>query len=592
MSMKNKNSRVIFSMILITSVLLPAIISTVNASMLNGVLKITSIQESNFSNKMALQANVLENLTFNSRWKPQLAIDSNDKGIFMWTEQTTANTYNISYIKTNGNIYELGGWKSWSSTPTLVADNVVQELFKGFMSLDIDANGNLFVLFSNSTNLTSNPHSMDVLLWNSSSNSVSTIYSTTENWTMVNFASGTSIYLRPAGGKLLIDSTGVFHMLWNNGTALFYKEGSSAVQVIDSAGIIGYCDMALDSQDDAFIVYSKSDSSDAANKEIYYTTSADNFNSKNAIISNTLEDAYPSVAVDSSDNDSIHVVWTQRQASGDYLYVVKYTKIGSGVISSISTDIGEYEGNTVVNVDPIIAYSPQVKVSSYGMDIFYIDTTNFKENGVPQGEDADLVWQHYADPTDITDNVLTLMSAGTQSTMNDFFLDFASSKQDDIFISWLAYNASNTSQSRMRLSKIDYNTPALSIINQQLSGLNNGDAVTVAKPLSFDINFSIGESDIKSLSATWDGSVISGVGVGSSSLTINDVASLSLGKHVIVIRVTDEMNNQLEFTGTIKFSGIDLNAVLAIVISSAIGAGAVIFIFWLYKNRAKFARKK
>ncbi|MBD3186503.1 hypothetical protein GF325_06725 [Candidatus Bathyarchaeota archaeon] len=553
-----------------------------------------AINTSQTPNDFLYNTNILSDLPTVTRMSPKLLIDGSDTGHMVWMDLEENENYTLKYRMTDSSMASYGGWEDWSST-VYSLENVTQGTTLSLITLcsaSLDNGGDMYVLYANFTGPSGPNDNRDVSInvWNASHDEIINVMDGSANWTSFN-PFGT-LFLRGAHGKILFDSSNKMHLAFNNGTHLLYQYDGGAIETIDSDVIMGEFDMAISpSTGNLSIVYSMGSTTTETSKELYEINgSSGDWSMPVALTSNSIEDTRPSITFNPSGN--LLVTWSAYVNNATYGYIIKYmdATVGSSSEREISTDLGGLNVNP--SSQPIVSFNPKVFFFRNRLNIIYADTTNFTQ----YGSDIDMCWQQYPSPGSMGSNVLTVMDKEV-SVYNDLFHASAVSSVDDIFIAWYAVKDGNSSDSRIRMSKIDLVAPTISVTHP--TGITNGgDPISMALPNDgIIINFTIDENeDIGGAIAAWEGSsVTSGISYDSilEVYTI-DVPNglLSKGEQQFTISCEDEAGNSITFTGNIKFTGFNFATVLTVVIALAIGVPAALVAFYFYKNRAKFAKKR
>ncbi|MHA1700379.1 MAG: hypothetical protein ACTSWN_16190 [Promethearchaeota archaeon] len=548
------------------------------------------INYSSMYNSRGTIPDIMEGANDSLRWQPQVNIDpiTGIASVFYIENNTVYGSSNFSlrYVSSTESLEKAEAWKNWSISSTVIDGYVnITGSIKGFVSTAVASDGTDYVFYSNEINPSTN--TTEIYLWNSTSGSKTTIDTFNHSWYGLpgNLDTVNNIFLSLASGKVLMDKENNVLLAWSTGNGIYFKNGTGSIQAIENNTVSSALDMAIDSSNNVHIVYAKG--SDFASKEIYLASSNNSFTPVQ-ITNNSKEDCMPTIAIDS--NNNIHLAWAYNVLNATHKYIIKYTKVGSNDIKEISTDLGDSTAGSTSK--KITSISPKIIIPSNGMmDIFYVDTTNLKEGNSYKEDDLDIVWQHYSNLTDMADNQLTVMVMDTGKI--DFSIDVDSlPNSDDIFISGMSFDPT-TYFTKIRFSKIDYTAPEMSILTPDYSSIPTTGRLEIPQPSQVSIVGQANEKDIASVSAQWDGRVVS-VTPDENNFTINidNTDWLSLGEHILTIVVADEMGNELTITQEIFFTGVDITIILTVIIACAAGVGGVALGILLYKNRAKFVRRK
>lgn len=580
MTRSSNNKKKLAGMLLFAALAFPMM-----ASMLQGAtsstIEITGVGSSTMQSKFAWEPGYMDGLIFS----PELALDSQGNAYFSYVDIALPSNDSTLKRRTTTTIVEHQGWKtmSWTSEGTIVA-GISRHMLAGFLSTAVDANDVYHALFSNMTGL----DMMDVMLYDSSSLSV--VASMNYSWTAGANTSQPEVP-RPASGKILFDATGKHHLMWNNGSAVFYKHQDTAFVMVDQAvgGIVGACDMILGSGNTPIITYSKATTSDPADKQLFITSGT--FATKTQVTTGSVEDCQPSLALDA--DGKLHLAWASKVNDGTYLYVVKYktgttiANLAAATARELSTDLG---GRTTgAQTRKIMAVLPKIMAIGGALHVFYCDSTNMNIGGSLQNSDLDMVWQYYANPSDMSNNVLTMLTVN-DGDLEESFFSAVRSMHDDIFIANMAPHPTAVSP-KVRLIKIDHTAPTVTFSGSFAAQLNAGSA-SIDQVTNITISFTPSEIDLSLLQISWDAILLTGITTATRSFTITDVNKLALGEHTLAITLRDEIGNQATVTVKITFLGLNVELVMAFLLIGAIGAGVVLLVLFLQKNKVKLAKRK
>nr|MDO8114600.1 hypothetical protein [Candidatus Sigynarchaeota archaeon] len=514
-----------------------------------------------------------------------MAISGSGRGYMIWAETPTIGSENLTlrFRSARNLLTEVGARHNWSSiAPSLL--NVNQTFTKGFVVGAPSKNGSLFVLFSNLTGRAAGLENIDIMLWINGT-TVALVQSITANWTSM--GSCHSFWLRAPCGKMLFSEDDTRHVAWNNGTHLFYKCNSSATVIVDSGAIMADFAMITNSTGGIHIVYSKAVSiADAVSKKIFWTSkqNSGSFSTPVALTSSNFEDTGPDAMFD--ENDNLHLTWSGfNNGNGSNIYAIYYKiRFANGTLSA-EHNISDANSLTLSGSSPAnpSAYQSQVFLLNGELHFLYSDTRQFSSGGTNILNGSNMMWQSYPNSTSLgSHSIRILTEAGPFETI---FFDAVATKEDDLFCAYLSRDAIDY---RVRLVKIDDTVPMPTITHPP--ALNYPGDYAINKPPTFTVNFTIVESDLNSLTVTWDSTPLS-VSLQQRSVSI-DADLLGLGRHSFIIYVRDEVGNTVTFTRSITLFG-DFDGPLPLgPIILSIGIPTLLVLVWLYKNWPKIQNRR
>jgi len=530
-------------------------------------------------------------------WYPKLVIGPDGFGYAVWvggvdnllyndsthyyTTYNSSRTYlstsvTINIKKTLAPITSAGALSTWNAT-TKTFPGIFMRAFCSFMDAAFDNAGNLIVFFSNNTIINGTGASFKTysgLLWNSNANTNTSIVSSTQNWkhVLADLDLSQSVSARGASGQILYSGSDR-HLLWNNGSAVMYKLNSDATQSLASATFVGECSMALNPAGTLFVVYSKG--ATVASKEVFQRSkpSSGAFAAESQKSSAGKECIGANVFIDGSGNP--HIVWSSQDDTANYYrYIIKY--YDGSTIRNVSTDHGGLTFSSPTISTKILAWQPIGAFSDGKLNIFYVDSTEYYLVGGGLGSypETNIAWQCY-NGASFTDNKLSVLSS--RDAFNDYILSITSSPDDDLFVTFFSVGGSSK---RINFAKVDI------VVSQVVVT----SSLSLDLPISYNLTFTVSETDIASIQVLWDNKPIT-VAATATSVAIPSVY-ITLGPHAYTILVTDEVGNQALNSGTVVFQGIDINALILITILSAAAVVAILLAVYYKKNQAKIMKRK
>ncbi|NMC08132.1 MAG: hypothetical protein GYA24_23200, partial [Candidatus Lokiarchaeota archaeon] len=440
---------------------------------------------------------------------PKTLVFPNGVGCLVWMNQTSTKLYNVGGdLKLSGTDAQylttrvtasvknmtgpLGAFNSLSSwnVPTVTLDNLFQRDYCSFMDAAIDTNGHLNVFLSNQTVINgtvSSYNSYSALVWNVNTGAVTSIENSTQNW--VNFFAYAdpaipSLSARGASGQILFHGANR-HLLWNNGTHIRYKYNAENVTPLAADTYMGEGSMVLDATGVLHVAYSKGTDINAKQVVRRSKPVGGAFTSETTISAGGKECISTSVFLGAG--GSPNYLWSVKENSSGYLYVVKY--FDGTTIHDVSNDHGALTLSGTQSPLGIIAYQPRGAYLNGKLNIFYIDMTAYTDYPSTSGN---LAWQHYGGAT-FSDNTLRIISYIFGNFDEKAFSILIN--DDDIIVSMLSRSLSS---SRFNFAKVDYTAPSVVVTSP----------VSLDMPLSYSLTWTVSESDIATIVVEWDNKVL------------------------------------------------------------------------------------
>jgi hypothetical protein len=528
-------------------------------------------------------------------WYPKLVIGPDGYGYAVWasinvtmytnnshvyTFWNASRTYlnnrvSINIRKTTATMYNSGAITTWNST-TKTLPGIYQRAFCSFLDAAFDNSGHLIVFFSNNTIINGTSASLNTfsaLLWDSTSNITTTVNSSTQNWkhALADYDVSASFSTRGASGQILYNGADR-HLLWNNGSRVFYQYNTDPISSLASDTYVGECSMALNPAGTLFVVYSKGGT--VATKEVYMRSkpAGGAFAAESQKTTSGKECIGASVFIDTVGNP--HIVWSSRDnTTDDYWYIIKYSDLTTTY--NVSTHHGGLPFTEPTPTTPIVGWQPKGSFYNGKLNIFYVDNTKYTNVGGGVGSDRiNIAWQYYGGSS-FSDNTLRILSG--RDAFNDLILSLTPTSEDDLFVTFFSDSGASR---RINFAKIDVLTPQVSITS--LTSLNLLE--------TYSLTFTVSESDIATMIVQWDGQSIT-ANVTDRSIDIPS-SLITYGPHPYSIYIEDEVGNKVLLSGTVDFLGMPFDAVLTIIIIAVAGAVAIMLGVYYSKNKAKFMKRK
>lgn len=535
---------------------------------------------------------------------PSISTDGNGVGYMAWLDQVSSAkaNYTLKYRTTTNTITASGGWMDWNSYKSLTNVSVYTQ---GFVSGAHSSGDNLYyALFSNKTFNQTKPIPMQtikVCLWDGTGTKARTIYTMNVSWT--GFIANSSYFLEGACGKILFDANNNMHLAWNNGTALFYKyvpfisgsktyDFSNPVETVNSTAVMSEFSMISKSAGQVDIVFSAGNSTLYNDKELYLTSgggnpsAVKNFSTPVELTKNNYEDTRPDTTYDT--HSDILLTWSQESSIDTYKIMYMNVSSGSpGITTEISNKIPPL---TVSSTSPSAnSFDSSIVYLEGRLNFFYSDSRQFIGSGNQNPSTWNFMWQSFADPANLNNNNLTVLSISDTPCMNLFHGVCAI--DNDIFASFISLGTYP-----IHIVKIDYVVPTIKITDPVLletTGITQDAAYSINLPTQFNISFSVSEPDITFPSGLkWDqGNPLTIPNNQSITITIPS-GSLTLGPHSFSLTVENEVGNSVTITRYLDFTGVDMLLVLTIVLIAVIAVAAVAILLLLFKYRKKFSERQ
>ncbi|MEX2680706.1 MAG: hypothetical protein Q6373_003850 [Candidatus Sigynarchaeota archaeon] len=524
-------------------------------------------------------------------WYPKLLVGPDGYGYAAWVAETpqifftngthaypfngsgSYFTHNVTITirKTTGSLSATGGVASWNTTMVKTLANVFQRKFCSFMDAAFNKNGELIVFFSNQTFTNGSAASLSTfsaMLWNSNTGLVTEVNASTQNWkhAMADLDLSQSLSSRGASGQILFRGNDM-HLLWNNGTHVFYRFNQTVSPPLASATYMGECSMAMNEAGTLWVVYSKGAS--ISSKEVFMRSkpAGGSFSSETQKTSAGKECIDASVFLNAAGNP--HVVWSSQDDDANYnRYVIKYND--GTTTRSVSTDRGNLPFINATLTRKVYTWQPRGIFLNGILNIFYVDSTEYTSVG---GGSSNIAWQCY-DGSSFADNTLRILS--NRDLIDDLSVSIVPI-EDDIFV---VFYSETGSLKRINFSKVDYTMPTVVLTSP----------TDLDKPISYDITFTVSESDLATLIVQWDGRNLA---INATDRSVMVPANgIAFGPHSYSISVIDEVGNQALISGTVNFRGIPVETLITIIIIAAAAVVVILVGVWYSKNKAKIMKRK